>query len=42
MNNNPVILRDLFTIVDKVIKEFKIGPHNIYNMDEKGFLIRLI
>jgi len=42
MNNNPVILRDFFTILDKVIKEFKIGPHNIYNMDEKGFLIGLI
>jgi len=42
MNNNPVILHDFFTILDKVIKEFKIKPQNIYNMDEKGFLIGLI
>jgi len=42
MNNNPVILRDFFPILDKLIKEFKVKPQNISNMDKKGFQIGLI
>jgi len=42
LNNDPRIIREYFRILKEVIAEFKIKPENIYNMDEKGFLLGLI
>ena len=42
LNNDPRIIRQCFWILKEVIAEFKIKPENIYNMDEKGFLLGLI
>ena len=42
LNNNPRIIREYFQVLKTAIDEFKIKPQNIYNMDEKGFLLGLI
>ena len=42
LNNDPKIIRHYFQILKEAIGEFKIKPENIYNMDEKGFLLGLI
>jgi len=42
LNNDPKVIREYFRVLKQAIQEFKIKPHNIYNMDEKGFLLGLI
>jgi len=42
LNNDPKIIREYFRVLKEVIDELKIKPQNIYNMDEKGFLLVLI
>ena len=42
LNNNPRIIRECFRVLKTAIDEFKIKPQNIYNIDEKGFLLGLI
>ena len=38
MNNDSRIIREYFRVLKKAID----APQNIYNMDEKGFLLGLI
>ena len=42
MNNNPKTITEYFNVLKRTMEEFKIKPQNIYNMDEKGFLIGVI
>jgi hypothetical protein len=42
MNNNPETITEYFNVLKSTMEEFKIKPQNIYNMDEKGFLIGVI
>ena len=40
--NNPETITQYFNVLKSTMKEFNIKPQNIYNMDEKGFLIGVI
>ncbi|KAF2427816.1 hypothetical protein EJ08DRAFT_719999, partial [Tothia fuscella] len=40
--DNPYKYKLYFEKVAKKIREYKILPHNTYNIDEKGFLIRIL
>ena len=40
--NNPETITEYFNALKSTMDEFKIMPLNIYNMDEKGFLIGVI
>ena len=40
--NNPKTITKYFNVLKSTMDEFKIKPQNIYNMDEKGFLIGII
>ena len=42
MNNNPETITEYFNVLKSTMEEFKIKPHNIYNMDEKEFLIGVV
>ena len=42
MNNNPGTITGCFGVLRGTMEEFKVKPQNIYNMDEKGFLIGII
>ena len=39
---DPVRLRKWFSDLESVIKEYKIEPQNVYNMDKSGFSIEEI
>ena len=39
INNNPKTITEYFNVLKSTMEEFKIKPQNIYNMDEKEFLI---
>ncbi|KAF2182033.1 DDE-domain-containing protein [Zopfia rhizophila CBS 207.26] len=40
--DNNFLYSRYFSLVEKKIAEYDIQPHNIYNMDEKGFLIGVL
>jgi len=42
LNNDSGIIREYFRVSKTAVDEFKVKPQNIYNMDEKGFLLGLI
>ena len=42
MNNNPKTITEYFNVLKSTMEEFKVKPQNIYNMDEKEFLISVI
>lgn len=42
VNNDPKILAEYFYLLNETLVKCKIRSCNIYNMDEKGFLIGLI
>ena len=42
INNNLTTITEYFNVLESTIEEFKIKPQNIYNMDEKEFLIGVI
>ena len=42
MNNNPKTITEYFNVLKSIMEEFKIKPQNIYNMDEREFLISVI
>jgi len=35
--SNPFIIYDFYEVIDKIIKEKRIKPENIWNCDESGF-----
>lgn len=37
--SNPSIIRDFFRKLDRILQKNKIQPQDIYNMDEKGFIL---
>ena len=37
--SNPVLIKDYFEKLGKVLKKHAFKPENMYNMDEKGFLL---
>lgn len=37
--NNPRVLEKYFQIFNKMLRDYKIKPENIWNMDEKGFMM---
>jgi hypothetical protein len=39
---DPTIIRDWFSLVQKTILQYGIGPDDIYNFDETGFTMGLI
>ena len=41
-NNDPKVLEEHFKVLKETLFKYNIKPHNIYSMDEKGFLIGLI
>jgi hypothetical protein len=42
LNNDTKIIREYFRVLKQAIPQFKSKPYNIYNMDEKEFLLGLI
>ena len=42
MNNGSKIIREYFQTFKDTLSEYRIKPHKIHNMDDKGFLIGLI
>ena len=39
---DPIIISEWFKLFDKTIKEFNIHPLDIYNIDEKGFIVSIL
>jgi DDE superfamily endonuclease len=39
---DPIIISDWFKLFNNTIKEFNIHPSDIYNMDEKGFMVGML
>ena len=37
--SNPVTLRDYFNKFGRLMRKYKFHPQDIYNMDEKGFIL---
>ncbi len=33
---NPTLVKEFYDLLESIVKEYNIPPHNIYNADEKG------
>ena len=41
LSSKPEPIKDYFRKLQTLLRKYKFLPHNIYNIDEKGFLLRL-
>jgi hypothetical protein len=41
-SHDPIIISTWFDLFEKTIKEYNIQPSDIYNMDEKGFIVGML
>ena len=41
LSSKPEPIKDYFRNLQTLLRKYKFLPHNIYNMDEKGFLLGL-
>ena len=41
LSSKPELIKDYFRKLQTLLRKYKFLPHNIYNMDEKGFLLGL-